>query len=496
MIFFEPNKWYTYALVNHDENVIYFGIHHQKTYGGDYIHSSVNEELRNDIVNQKITPYVVFKGDGSKLSEEKAHALETHLINLAKKLQIDCYNGNSGGGFQGGARLNILEPKDLQIGEDILFNQKYPENESFDEEEVNETMFRISEQVRLAVTQFWNKQEGRLYNIEREVHWIPVEDALNISFVQIRDVTVDQDNVQDIIEHIMTDKKNAKYEIEAVTIVRMFDKLMRIDGTSTCNAIYSLDIEDRENVLGGKVPVVYIDYSEFAFKFFNMKIYGNLRNRPIKVKKSNNRNSLKKLIEEFHELPEYSVLFEYDKTSFVKKFIALNRKSYSDRRMKDALKKYIEDYEIEVAMGDNWISYSESMKSDIEGYLAKKFKTTQTTLVTFSSLQNQSVGNCANLFGNGSGNKTSVVVGYHSIPKTEGQHEALFNKMVNSLYSMCFERDSSNDTDNAIAFCNPYRKTKIYFVALPCRYDTSQFGSVTQNIINSLFEERNESIAA
>lgn len=489
MLFFEPNKWYTYALVNKSESKFYFGIHRQTKFGGDYIHSSVNRHLTEDIAAGYITSYIVYEGD----SEEKAHALETHFINLCKKLKLFSYNGNSGGGFKGGARLNILTEEDKSIGENMLYHQKYPDEKYLDEESVNQKMFELSEQCRKAVTEYWNEKEGKQYSITRKVHWVNVEEILELPFEQVRDEAVDEDNVNEVMESMLADKANAKYEIEAVTIVNKFDQRVRIDGTSTCNAVYNLDILRKENFFGGKVPVCYYDYEEFLFKKSYMKIYGRLRNRPVKIKKSNNSGVLKKAIKEFHE--ENKDLFGYDKRGFRQRFLKLNARSFSDGAMRKAIDRYIEKTEEQSLQGDNWIVYTKVMKEDIESDIAKKFKTENTTLVSMAGLPNDCVGNCSNLFGNGAGNKKAVIVGYHSSAETEDKHSFYYNKMVNTLYAACWERDPSKDINGCSAFYNKHRDTTIYYVCLPSRYDTSQFGGMTNNIIRSLFEDK-ESIAA
>lgn len=489
MLFFEPNKWYTYALVNKSENKFYFGIHRQTKFGGDYVHSSVNKHLTEDISSGYITSYIVYEGD----SEEKARALETHLINLCKKLKLFSYNGNSGGGYKGGARLNILTEKDKSLGENMIYNQQYPEENFLDEEYVNDKMFELSEQCRKAVTEYWNKKEGKPFSITRKVHWVNVEEILQLPFEQVREEAVDEDNVEEVMESMLADKANAKYEIEAVTIVNKFDEQVRIDGTSTCNAVYNLDILRKENFFGGKVPVCYYDYEEFLFKKSYMKVYGRLRNRPVKIKKSNNSGVLKKAIEEFHE--ENKDLFDYDKKSFRQRFLKLNARSFSNNTMRKAIDRYIERVEEQSLQGNNWIVYTAVMKDDIEAAIAKKFKTENTTLVSMTGLPNDCVGNCSNLFGNGAGNKKAVIIGYHSSAKTEDNQSFFYNKMVNTLYAACWERDPSKDINGCSAFYNKHRNTTIYYVCLPCRYDTSQFGGMTHNIIQSLFEEK-EYIAA
>ena len=141
MLNFEPNNWYVYIICNNKTNWLYIGLHHQVG-NKAYSNSSSSVLLKEAIENGNTSEYIVWKGKNS----EKAAALETYLINLAKTNLYNLYNNNSGGGFKGGARPSILTAEDCNVGQNIILHKIYPKSVSDDDEfEINLKLRKLAE---------------------------------------------------------------------------------------------------------------------------------------------------------------------------------------------------------------------------------------------------------------------------------------------------------------------------------------------------------------
>ena len=130
MLNFEPNYWYVYIIRNKKIDWLYIGLHHQVS-NKAYSNSSNSVLLKEAIDSGNTDEYIVWKGKNA----EKAAALETYLINLAKTNMYNLYNKNSGGGFKGGARPKILTPEDYNVGENIIVHKIFPKSIEDDNEQ-------------------------------------------------------------------------------------------------------------------------------------------------------------------------------------------------------------------------------------------------------------------------------------------------------------------------------------------------------------------------
>ena len=271
MLNFEPNNWYVYIITSNRTNWLYVGLHNQLT--KSYTHSSSSVMLQDAIDKGETSDYIVWKG----ANKEKAHALETYLINLAKDNGYNVYNMNSGGGYKGGARQNILTPEDYNIGENIILHKIFPKSiDTDDEVEVNERLQNLAREVRDLVADVTDGNKNPHYLV-----YEPIDKIIDLPFLQIRINAVDRDNVDRVIDSMEMDLKKAERLVEAVSVVRFKSgRLLRVDGTTTVYAIKELN-------KWKTVPVVYLDSELFNDNETYMEVYATLRNRPEKHKGAN-----------------------------------------------------------------------------------------------------------------------------------------------------------------------------------------------------------------
>ena len=144
MLNFEKNYWYVYILYNRNTDWFYIGLHNQ-TGNKSYSHSSSSVALKQAIIDGNVDEYIVFKGE----DKEKAHALETYLINLAKENGVSVYNNNSGGGHKGGARQSILTAEDYSVGENMIIHRIFPAKNYSTREfyELNQKFLKLAKEV-------------------------------------------------------------------------------------------------------------------------------------------------------------------------------------------------------------------------------------------------------------------------------------------------------------------------------------------------------------
>lgn len=482
MLNFEPNYWYVYIIRNVKTDWLYIGLHHQVN-NKEYSNSSSSVMLQEAIDSGFTEDYIVWKGKNS----EKAAALETYLINLAKSSMYNLYNKNSGGGYKGGARPNILTPEDYNIGENVILHKIYPKSSSSeDEAEVNARLRQVSDNVRDAVKDMFDKKDNP-YKVVYE----PIDKIINLPFLQIRDNAVDVKNVEKVIESMLVDMKKAEYLVEPVSLVK-FDSgsILRVDGTSTTYAVKELN-------KWRTIPCVYLDASIFNNNETHMEVYATLRNRPEKHKGANDpKKELKARIRNFHLANQE--LFENDIEGFQKKFMTLFSGAYSDRSMLANLNVYIKNINSQNSRGENWLDYSVNKGKIIEELKAKitpLFPRSVCTHVIINALENQGVGNPMNYFGNTgvSGKDTSVILSNHSSHETENKEEYYYERYKNSLAEAGFFPDKRKQKYGYTPFVSKITGKKIFVIFLPCRVDTKK--RIDANyIVEQLFES--EKLAA
>lgn len=480
MINFEPNYWYVYVIRNNITDWLYIGLHHQIN-NKAYSNSSDSIILKEAIEAGKTSDYVVWKGKNA----EKAAALETYLINLAKANGRNLYNKNSGGGFKGGADPKILTPEDYMTGENIIVHKMYPSPMVEDnEEEIRDYLKNISNSVRDAVKDMFDGKPN-----PHKVYYMSVDEVMNLPFLQIRENAVDWDNVQKVIDSMEMDMKAAEYKVEPVSIVKFKDgRLLRVDGTSTTYAVKEIN-------QWSKLPVVYLDSSLFYDDEIYMEVYATQRNVPEKHKGVNNpKKQLKARIRSFHLRNQD--LFINDIERFQKKFINLYSESYSPRAIIANLNAYIRSVYESNARGENWMDYAVgNIMDEIRGKIATYFPRSVTTHVAINSLENQGVGNPMNYFGNtGVGGKdTSVILVNHTSASTENKDDYYFERYKNSLAEAGFFPDKSKAMHGYVPFVSKITGKKIFAIFLPCRVNTKM--TINANyIVGQLFSD--DAIAA
>jgi predicted GIY-YIG superfamily endonuclease len=476
MLNFEPNNWYVYIINNNRTNWLYVGLHNQQTKA--YTHSSSSVMLQDAIDKGETSDYIVWKGT----NKEKAHALETYLINLAKDNGYNVYNMNSGGGYKGGARQNILTPEDYNIGENIILHKVFPKSiDTDDEVEVNERLQNLAREVRDLVADVTDGNHNPHYLV-----YEPIDKIIDLPFLQIRINAVDRDNVDRVIESMDMDIKKAERLVEAVSIVRFKSgRLLRVDGTTTVYAIKELN-------KWKTVPVVYLDSELFNDNETYMEVYATLRNRPEKHKGANDpKKELKARIRNFHNAnPD---LFARSPEDFGKKFMALFKGSYSERSMQSNLNVYIKNINDRNSRGDNWLDYNidEGKLLDWISYKVRlMFERSECTRIAVSALEREGVANPMNYFGNGpSGKTTSVILAHHTSPATEDRENYHFERMTNALTEAGYSLDNTKQMYGYTPFVSKITGKKIFVVFLPCRVDTK--AGIDENLILSkLFDEQ------
>lgn len=487
MINFEPNYWYVYIIRNNSTDWLYIGLHHQVG-NKAYSNSSDSVVLKEAIETGKTSNYVVWKGKNA----EKAAALETYLINLAKSSGRNVYNKNSGGGFKGGADPKILTPEDYMTGENIIVHKMYPRTISLDNViAIKAKLALMARTVAAAVKDMFDKKENPY-----KVHYVSVDEVINLPFLQIRENAVDWDNVEKVIESMERDMKAAEYKVEPVSIVKFKDgRLLRVDGTSTTYAVKEIN-------KWSKLPVVYLDSELFHDSEVYMKVYAQKRNSPEKHKGvSNPKKELKGHIRTL-AITEPD-LFENHFEQFRELLLALyggndEDACFSERAIIANLNQYVRSVNENNARGKNWLDYKMDkgrIIDEIAAKIAPYFPRSKCTHVVISSLENQGVGNAMHFFGNTAvgGKDTLVILSNHSTHETENKEEYHLNRLSNSFAEAGFVPDKSKTRHGYVPFVSQKSGKKVYVIVLPCRVNTNQ--RITADIIlEQLFDE--EKVAA
>lgn len=482
MLNFEPNYWYVYILHNNFANCFYIGLHHQ-TGNKAYSHSSNSIALKQAIEDGNVEEYIVYKGD----SKEKAHALETYLINLAKDNAVEIYNKNSGGGHVGGARQNILEENDYIVGEKILIHNIFPNKFSVQKFlEENERIEKLADEVAEAVS----VQRENPDKVIHKVTYEPIDYIEKLPYLQITENAVDPKEVNRVAESMMRDIKAAEGLVEACTVIEMPDgSEMRIDGTTTCYAILKTNIWPT-------IPVVRFSSSVFNNSESLMRNYSSARNVPKKYKKAQEPSKeLKNHIDAFRR--ENVDLFENSFEDFCECFKASYYRRFSPHAIAQNLKSYRDKYYENLLKGDNWINYKANdskLLKIISSKIMSKFPRSITSKVSYSNLEREGVANPANFFGNGNarGKDTEVILAHHTTPDTEDEENEIFEKLKRSFAVCNFYPDMSKSLYGFVPFVGRHNGIKVFVVSLPARYDTKQKGNMATSIINSIFEQHAE----
>ena len=480
MLHFERNYWYVYVLKNTKSNWVYVGLHNHQG-NKAYSHSSSSVLLQEAIDSGNISEHIVWKG----VVKEKAHALETYLINFAKKYGFNLYNNNSGGGYAGGARTKILTAEDYAVGEDLIAHNIYPEKEvgiipTMNASEINLRLRSLADEVRDAVVNYLDGKPGLAVSYE------PLETVIDMPFLQIRENAIDKENVDKVVESMRIDMIKAERLVEAVSVVVYPNgDMLRIDGTTTTYAI-------KEVNKWATVPVVFLDSAMFDDNLIYMETYATLRNRPEKHKGANNpKKEMKARIKNFHD--QNKVLFDNSIESFQQKFMELYKGAYSDRSMLANISVYIREHNEKNNRGDNWFDYSVDegrLMDNLVRNIRAKFDKSECTKIAVSALEREGVANPMNYFGNiaPGGKNTSVILAYHTSTATEDKEDYHYERLGSALAEAGFKLDKKKAKYGYPPFVSQITGKKIFVIFLPCRMDTKKAINV-KTIMGKLFDD-------
>lgn len=489
MINFEPNYWYVYIIRNVKNEWLYIGLHHQTT-NKTYSNSSNSVLLQEAIDTGNVSYYTVWKGKNS----EKAAALETYLINLAKNNNYSVYNRNSGGGYKGGARPKILTNEDCNMGENIILHKIYPKETNCDDAAlVRARLEKIAELVKTAV-------KDKIDGVENpfKVVYEPVDNIIDMPFLQIRENAVNRENVEKVKNSMLLNMEMAKYKVQPISITRLNDgTLYRLDGTSTLNAI--LEINQWKTA-----PVVYLDLKEiFDENETHMRVYASIRNVPDFHKGGTDpKKELKNHVLDFYL--KNQKLFDENIELFQKIFKTYYVGSYTEMSVVATLSNFIKNVKEQNSRGDNWYDYGTDVGKKILKNLSSKVlpmfprSGNEIAHVAIASLENVGVGSNMNYLGNTSvgGVNTALVFAIHTSTKTEGKENHFFERYKNSLEEAGFVPNKSHSKYGYTPFVSEKTGKKIFVFFLPCRVDTKKRIDADY-IFEQLFEsESNEQIAA
>ena len=483
MLNFEPNYWYVYIIKNDVSGWLYIGLHHQVS-NKSYSNSSSSVLLKEAIDSGITSEYIVWKGKNA----EKAAALETHLINLAKTYNYDLYNMNCGGGYKGGARPEILTSEDCNLGENFIIYKNIPKPVYNDDEvDINAKIREISSRVRDAVKDMHDNKPNPF-----KVHYIPVDIASKMDFLQVRENHIDNDNVEKVVESMRIDMKKAEYLVEPLSLVVFPDgKLLRLDGTSTLNAIIKIN-------KWAKVPVVYLNSSLFHDNEIYMEVYAAQRNAPEKHKGANDpKKELKARIRNFHLAN--SDLFKDNIEVFQRKFISLYKGAYSDQQMRSNLSHYIKNVQEHDNRGENWLDYRPQGHQLLKAVAAKIIGlfpgAEEYTHVAMESLDKIAPGSNLNYFANTSGRnkKIAITIAEHTTHKSEGKNSYYLDRYTKSLAEAGFFPDTTKAKYGYTPYVSKITGKQIFVFVLPCRVNTRKRID-SEYIFQQLFDD--EAIAA
>jgi hypothetical protein len=224
-----------------------------------------------------------------------------------------------------------------------------------------------------------------------------------------------------------------------------------------------------------------------------MELYASARNTPKKYKKTlDPKKELKNRIRTFHNAN--LEMFENNFEDFCTCFLALYDKTFPAKQISSNLYVYQKEFYEGAKKGNNWLNYKineSKIINKIAAGVMRKFPRSITTKVSVSNLEREGVSNPGVFFGNGAGGKdTEIILAHHTTTETETKEEYHFDRLVNCFEFYNFYLDKSKAMHGYTPFVGKHNGVKIFVIFLPCRIDTQQFGSIADNILNSLFEQQ------
>jgi uncharacterized protein YktA (UPF0223 family) len=464
----QKGLWYVYLYYWELTNTFYIGS--KKGDNKDYESSSTDTAFKHAIKTGLAKCHIVWTGE----SEEKALALEAHLIAYAKDNFIKVANKNAGGGLAS-PNFSVLVEEDKQIGQNALVNKIFPS--AFDLTEtrrINQEMYQLAVWAKDAVKDMLDKKENPLvqYLVKRNV-----DELISLPVIQIREV----DNVKDHVDGIASRMKCETAEkftktTRAVSIVKDDKKRIRCNGQHTLLAI-------KQNNDYPETYCLELPMSLFHNSYVNVEVYATQCNlvEEVASRAPDPKKEIKLRLATFYK--ENFNLFNMNEYTFLEKFKATYERMFTPQQIAGNYNAWKEAKEEEKRRGDNFVDYRNFKGIDLLDKIAEMakahFKTEGVTKVGVGELDTVGFINSNNYFANISPfEDTAVVLAHHTSTKTEHQYKAQLSRLHRIYDFNDWVRDS-NEKKNGII---PYVKKdkKVYIVELPSRIDNLKAGSGTE----------------
>lgn len=469
----QKGLWYVYLYYWELTNSFYIGS--KKGDNKDYESSTTDTSFKDAIKKGLAKPYIVWSGE----SEEKALALEAHLISYAKDNFIKLANKNAGGGLKS-PNFSVLVEEDKQVGERALVDKVFPS--VFDATEalrIKREMRQLAIYARDAVKDFLDKKENPLIKYLVKCN---VDELISLPVAQIRDV----DNVKDHVDGIASRMMNESVD-KFVRTTRPISVIIceKMDGKkrTRCNGQHTL-LAIKKNNQYAETYCLELPISLFYNSQVAIEIYATQCNlvEEVASRAPDPKKEIKLRLATFYK--ENVNLFNTSEYMFLEKFKAYYEgDGFSINQITANYNAWRNAKEEEKKRGDNFIDYRNFKGIDLLDKIAEMtkscFKTEGVTKVGVGELDTVGFINSNNYFANISPfEDVAVVLAHHTSTATEHQYKAQLSRLHRIYDFNDWVRDSDHKRNGIIPYVK--KDKKVYIVELPSRIDNLKAGSGTE----------------
>lgn len=254
---------FVYGWKNIENGKMYVGYHKSKEINDGYVFSSENLELREAWSYGKMRRSILHKGSASECI-----TMERAILKKFDARRTDqWYNGTNGGG-EGLGDWKSISDEDMAVAIDWV-NGIDPEEEKVDlHENVGDgvSVYSIVENIKAR----------RVYDIKK----IPVEEIQTYKNNQVRTTMYNHNKIKDIVERMRENPGQSRGIVAPIVVCVNEDKEnVIIDGNHTANAVVSAGWTHAD--------VVFLNFSEFGNKKFNIDQFGSWMNHDPVIKEGN-----------------------------------------------------------------------------------------------------------------------------------------------------------------------------------------------------------------
>lgn len=398
-----------YGYRNEDSGKMYIGFHKTKEEYDNYIASTNCPEFQRDYENGLLNKHVLFRGDVSE-----AITLEHFVLTkFDARNNPNFYNRSVGGGV--GCKKdfsNITKEMQQNVVDWVNGVTKKEQNKSKQLDFLDkELVLEISNNIKS------KKYTSVEANVD-EVYLLPK--------LQVREETLDQAHVQNIVNLFIDDPSAAKINVDPVVVVE-FDNgsKMLVNGNHTITAA--------KKVGWNRINIIIIKFDLLNNKEYNLNYLGQCLNSEIKIRKPNTLDDLRRniLLAE-----QESVKIDPSCTVFSEKFKSMMVDAYSGLYTKKdisaaitRLKKIKEEERAKLL--HNFNTFSKAEIESARKKLGKLFPDTATISIDSESLVNSGIGAVVNKMTSLGTKRGNILVSYRNFNSYSGRCDLIVRAQQN-----------------------------------------------------------------